>query len=312
MDRKTELIDRLTELRDDLQYGKLKVDDALKQLDNTRDALDSISVPMTGSNNIIRSLLVSFNISNMAEATVLLRYRDDKYHAIEYAGASPYTEELGEMLNSDPYFYRNTDRLEVKGRQQKIYYETMTTEKATYTLLTISESVFFRPSRFHMLSDILMDIIRSGDVILKPLYNDLFEDVVVDINGFLAMGDKSISRIILFRFEYITEFVENIGIVSLIELSDSILNRLNELFREEASIFRISLARFLIFFRNAKNGYDNFLEYQKRGKLDFSYRGIVLPHHHLQISYSQDDTVYDLFEKLFTAQENIKGHEINI
>lgn len=312
MDRITELTGKLTELRDELQYGRLQVDEALKGLERTRDALNSIEVPGTKSNNIIRSFLVNFNISNMAEATILVRYRDEKYHIIEYSGAAPYVEHLTELLSGDPHFYKNTDRLELRGRHQKIYYESMTTEKAAYTLLTISESAFFRPSRFHMLSDILMDIIRSGDVILKPLYNDLFEDVVVDINGLISLEKKDISQVLLFRFEYITDFIENIGIISLIGLSDSILVRLNELFREEASIFRISLARFLIFFRNNRNGYDDFLEYQKRGKLDFSYRGIVLPHQHLKIDYAEEDTVYDLFEKIFTAQEKMAGHDVQI
>ncbi len=312
MERIPELSDRLTELRDELQYGRLTADAALAGLNKIRDAVNTITVPKTENNNIIRSLLVNFNVSNMAEATILIRYRDDKYHVIEYSGAAPYTTQLAALLEDDPHFYKNTDRLELKGKQQKIYFETMTTEKASYTLLTMSESAFFRPSRFHMLSDILMEIIRSGDVLFRPLFNDLFEDVIVDINGFLSSGKNSISRVILFRFEYITDFVENIGIVSLIELSDSIMSRLNELFREEASIFRISLARFLIFFRNSVNGYDNFLEYQKRGKLDFSYRGIVLPHHNLTISYQENDTVYDLFEKIYTVQENIRGNEINL
>ncbi|HPS57611.1 MAG TPA: hypothetical protein PK514_05840 [Spirochaetota bacterium] len=312
MDSITELTDKLTELRDELQYGKLPVDAALAGLEKTRDALSSITVPGSKSNNIMRSFLVNFNVSNMAEATILIRYRDGKHHVIEHSGAAPYTDHLAEMLEEDPYFYRNTDRLEIRGRQQKIYFESMTTEKASYTLLTMSESAFFRPSRFHMLSDIMMDIIRSGDVIFRPLYNDLFEDVVVDISGFIALEKNSISQVILFRFEYITDIIENIGIVSLIGLSDSIRDRLNDLFKEEASIFRISLARFLIFFRNVKNGYDNFLEYQKRGKLDFSYRGIVLPHHHFKISHTENDTVYDLFENIFKAQDNMAGRDVNI
>ena len=248
----------------------------------------------------------------MAEATVLIRYRDDKCLIIEKSGAEPYTGYISELLEGDRYFYKNTDRLEYRGRQQKIFFETMTTEKASYTLLTMSESSFFRPSRFHILSDILMDIIRSGDVILKPLYSDLFEDVIVEINSLLAAESKSIGPITLFKFEYIPDFIKNIGIVSLIELSNSILHRLNDHFREEAFIFRISIARFLIFFRNDKNGYDTFLEYQKKGKLDFSYRGIVLPHHHFRINYQEGDTVYNLFEKIYIAQEKVAGHVIKI
>ena len=312
MDKIKEIEDRLAETRDQILYDALSVDDALAELEKTRDALGRIVVPETGRNNIIRSFLVNFNVSNMAEATILIRYKDETHHIIEHSGVPLCATQISEMLSGDPYFYKNTDTLNINGGRQKIYFESMTTEKASYTLLTISESNFFRPSRFHMLSDILMDIIRSGDVISRPLYNDLFEDVIVDINGFLTNRKKPVSQVILFRFEYISDFIENIGIISLIELSDSILNRLNELFTEKASIFRISLSRFLIFFGDVADASGNMLEYQRRGKLEFSYRGIVLPHHHLAISYTDGDTVYDLFENIFNAQENIISRDLNI
>lgn len=173
MDEIKEIEERLAETRDQMLYDALSVDDALAELEKTRDALSRIAVPATGRKNIIRSFLVNFNISNMAEATVLIRYEDKKRHITEHAGVPLCVTRISEMLAEDPYFYKNTDTLNINGGRQKIYFESMTTEKASYTLLTISESSFFRPSRFRMLSDILMDIIRSGDVIAKPVQRSL-------------------------------------------------------------------------------------------------------------------------------------------
>lgn len=312
MDILKNVIDELTSIRDELKYDRITVDTALKKMGECREVVSKFKDKTVTGSNILNDFFVTFNISNLAEATLLIRYVNENYSIIEAAGSPDYLEYITTLLSSDMYFYKNTDSFERHGINIKIYYEKMVTEKASYTILTVTESVFFMPSRFHMLSDILMDIIRSVDVPVRALYNDLFEDIVIDINRLLLSDKETVRSLFLFKFEYIPVFIENIGIYSILELSDIIMKKLNELFRDEAVIFRISLSRFLIFFTENSSGYETFVTYQKKGKLDFVYRGIVLPHHHMEIPFINGQTIYDIFENIYNSESSIYHSDVAI
>lgn len=310
MDTIENIIDKLENIREELQSDKSSVDSALNKISDYRDTISKLKYTKIHDNNILKNLISTFNISNMAEATLIIKYNDENFEILESSGIIQLLDYINSLLYKDKYFYKFNSALDIYGKTLKVFYETMTTEKSIYTIVSITESSFFKPSRFHMLSDIIMDIIRSSVVSFKPLFNDLFETVLIDINRFLLTGQKDISSLFLLKFEYIPVFIENIGMMSIIELSDSILYKLNELFDKDAVVFRISLSRFIVLFLTSGQGYDNFVNYQKSGKLNFSFRGIVLPHHQLRIPYSEGQTTYDIFENIYSIEKDRLNNSI--
>ena len=71
-----------------------------------------------------------------------------------------------------------------------------------YSLVCFSESKFFKASKFHMLSDILMEYIRLTETVEKPYFNDFFEDSAVQINSFLHKNEAVIRSIYIFKFDH--------------------------------------------------------------------------------------------------------------
>jgi len=313
MDMVGNMIEELTAVRDELQYGQISIDNAMTRLEKCRELIAGVPVSDIKKETIIKEFFITFNKSNMSDLTLLLRTGTGRSEILEAAGSGLYLEHIESMLLENPLFFKDLSSVQIKGGNLRLFHETMITDKASYTLLAITGSFFFKASKFHMLSDIIMDLIRSGDKATKPIYNDLFEDVLVAINTMLYQEKGSIRSIQIFKFEYIPLFIADIGIVSIIELSDSIYARLNEAFRDRASIFRISLDSFLVFFmKESGTGELHDETVHKKVKLDFVYRGIVLPRFNGVIPYRDSMTVYDLFEEIYSTGRILIDGDIEV
>jgi len=216
---------------------------------------------------------------------------------IESAGSDFIQDQFNLLYETDSDFYKNTDSLKVKDINYRMFYESMEIEKGVYTIVTITESVFFKPSKFHMLADIILDIIRSTAVSRASIFNDLFEETVIGINSYLSTTDVTDSQFYLFKFENIYDFFLKMGLEIIIELSEAIKIKLKDVFGDKASIFRFSLSEYIVIAPTDPPPQIRFSDLNNRNVIDFSYKGIVLQHRCIKIPH-QNKSIYDTFETI--------------
>jgi hypothetical protein len=217
---------------------------------------------------------------------------------IESSGSDFILDEFNFLYETDIGFYKNIESLKVKNSTYRIFFESMEMEKGVYTIVTITESVFFKPSKFHMLSDIIMDIVRSTAASRVSMFNDLFEDTVIGINSYLSSEDVVDSEFYLFKFENIYDFFLKMGLEIIIELSEAIKTKLTEVFGNNTSIFRFSLSEYIVIAPSVSSQLIRFSDLNNRNVIDFSYKGVVLQHRCIKIPH-ENKSIYDIFETIF-------------
>lgn len=294
----SEALKDLIEIRELLKSGDISPSYASEALQTKRGEVipPHISVDPESENSQLKSFLVNFNVNNFADCTVIINSDNSSNQFIECAGDKGLINEIGLRLDSDSFFFRGTDEFESLEVPYKLLHETMELDSMFYTVLTLTSSTHFRPSSFHILCDIIMDLIRLYNLKSKPVFNDFFESVIVDLNRLMSELNNDPEKIYMYKFNHLDSLFGNIGMSSVLELSDCIVSTLQKFYGDNAGIFKISLTVFIVV--TERNDQPGGLEYSEKG-LNFLYRGIVLPYTCMGIPYETGSTVYTIFEKIF-------------
>ncbi len=291
----SELYGMKSSIRDN-SFNRFNIAGLLKEAESETSSL--ITTNSDKGNSLIKNLIVTFNIKNFSDFTMLFLRKSGQMQIVESAGSDFILDEFNLLHETDIEFYKNTESLKIKDNSYRIFYESMEIEKGVYTILTVTESVFFKPSKFHMLSDIIMDIVRSTAVSRVSMYNDLFEDTVIGINSYLSTTKVVDSDFYLFKFENINDFFLKMGLEIIIELSEAVKIKLAEVFGDNSSIFRFSLSEYIVIAPSSVSQQIIFSDLNNRNVIDFSYKGVVLQHRCIKIPH-ENKSIYDIFETIF-------------
>jgi len=256
--------------------------------------------------SIIKSLLITFNTSSFSDFTILFITSSDNIEIIEYAGNESIFKEFKILNETEKYFYKDINEIKINGEDFRIFYESMENNNGVYTILTMTESVFFKPSKFHMLGDIIMDVIRSADMSESGVYNDLFEDTSVGISSYLASNDIKNCRFYLFKFDNIYDFFLKMGLEIIIELSETISNKLTEFFGDKSANFRFSLSEYIVILSDSNSPENRISDLNNGNIINFKYKGIVLQHRCIKIPYNGTKSVYNIFESIYQISSSNK------
>ena len=232
MTTKDEQLAGLLETKDSIQNNNFdpdKVKDLLKRMDSI--LLDKSLNIADQKSNLIKSFLITFNINNFSDFTVLFIASDDDSRLIEYAGNELILNEFQNLIQADNKFYKEIDRIKFKENSFRIFFESMENDNGVYTVLTVTESVFFKPSKFHMLCDILMDIIRSTDKSRGSIFNDLLigiqsisfnksftlsgSKLLFCIESFISSRPANCSFLVVINYPMISNLNQNIFLIFL-------------------------------------------------------------------------------------------------
>ena len=304
MNKKSDLFDELLEMKNSIQNNNFDINsvpDELSKIDTiiNKNCLLNESI----KNNIIKSFFTTFNVSNFSDLTILFISYPDSTKIIEYAGNIDLYNKLKEIIETDKDFFKNIDSIKIKDIKFRFYFESMKNNSGLYTIVTITESRFFMPSKFHMLSDIIMDLIRSSDMSTDSVFNDLFEDTAIQINNSISSDNKDLSELYLFKFENIYNFFLKMGLEIIIELSETIKKKLIESFGDNSTIFRFSLSEYIVISSKLISEDTKYSELNNGNLLDFNYKGIVLQHRCIKIPYTKTQSVYDIFQTIFSIDK---------
>ncbi len=309
MDKTLEL---LFELRDNISDEHISSAQAVSKLNDIENSLtDKTVAAANGSSEPLKSIMITFNIHNYSDMTMLFAIKNSYVTIIEKTGDRKLCNNIEQFLMDDPFFFRGIERLETGGRYYRLFFESMTIADTVYTVMSLTLSYNFRSTRFHILCDILLDYILNAKTEKKGLFNDFFDDKMIEFTQFLTSSGKHEPVVFLFRYEYISEFFNRIGLSTIIEMSREIKNRLKELFGDEVSIITISLSSYIVI-TSKENKNSNFEKITSKKRIDFAFKGIVLPYTVIQVPYKKDNSVYDIFENVYLLNNHIRNGEVRI
>jgi len=307
-----EMFSELLEAKNSIQNNNFNIERDKKLFEKVNSYLISSATGNASlynvnmKSNIFKSFMVTFNVSNFSDLTVLFITSKNTTRILEYAGREELYDEFKKLLDSSINFYKDLDKIKFRGSSFRIFHESMENANGIYTILTVTESIFFKPSQFHILCDILMDITRSTDISTESVFNDLFEDTIIGINSYLAANRINDSEFYLFKFENIYDFFLKMGLEVIIELSDIINKKLIEVFGDRSSIFRFSLSEYIVIQKGNITSDSGFSDLNKCDVIDFNYKGILLQHRFIKIPYKNDQSIYDVFENIFLINDTSK------
>lgn len=305
MTLKDKLYTELLDTKYQIQNNRFNIDHIKESFNQIESKLNNHSSDSINSkSNIIKSLLITFNISNFSDLTIIFNISAGVVSIIEYAGNAKLFDEFNRLISDELYFYKQIDVLKIKEETYRIFYETMENNKGSNIILTITESSYFKPSKFHMLGDIIMDIIKSNDMSQESVFNDLFEDTVIEINNYISNNNINDSEFYLFKFENIYDFFIKMGLEIIIELSETIKKTLSVFFNNNSAFFRISLSEYIVI--SSKDFYKDNRISDLNNRLDFIYKGIVLQYRCSKIPVKNNKSIYDIFENIYLINNSIK------
>lgn len=293
----------ISESRDLLTNDDIPISEAVSALNQYKtSAAELIPVKKNGSFSSLKSFLAVFNLNNFADLTILMFTDKSGYRVLENAGNEALFRSFIDLMAQDSRFYVGVEKVKMTGNSFKIFHETMDMGDASYKIITFTESSFFRPTSFHILCDIVMDMIKLIKHRPSQSYYDFFENLSVEINSFFTKTSPIGPGIAyLFTFDQIINFFKNSGLSMILEFSAEIESRLASLFVYRSGIFRLTLSRFLVI--TDLDG-DNEKKFQKciEKKADFILRGVVLPYACSAVKFGEERNAYSILEKIIKAE----------
>jgi len=311
MDKAVNMMNQLMEFREGLKADYLSPEQVEIDLEKIAGQIDLLQVESSQKSNPLKSLMVVFNQSNYADMTVFFSKKGELPTIIEIAGESKLCEIISGFLKDDPGFYSSMEKLEISGEYYRVFSESMYLEDVVYTMLSVTLSKNFRSSDFHMLCDMVMDYTRSSRLSRDGIFCDLFDDTLIEMNSYITDLSKTKPFVYFFRYQYITDFFQKIGLATLIEMSDSLKVKLAELFGEDSYIIRISLSSYIVIALDTEEK-RNIKQYMDKNKINFIYKGIVLPYMVIEIPYENSHSSYDIFENVYYLDNYLKLGDVRI
>lgn len=312
MDNARNLIEDVSELKENISNEYISPEEAISRIREMESSIkSSIKLSGAGKYGALKSLMITFNVSNFSDMTVFFAVKGTNCMIIERTGDTFLCGKVEEFLEDAPGFYRDLERIEIGGEYYRLFFESMTTDDTIYTVMSLTTSSSFRSTRFHILCDLLMDYIRSAKEDRRGLFNDLFDDIMIDLTRFISVSDENEPVVFFFRYEYISAFFTRIGLATIIEMSGHIKQKLIELFGNEAAIIRLSLSSYVVVLPG-NAGITDLNKFTTRNRINFIFKGIVLPYTVVQVPYKKENSIYDIFENVYLLNNYIRDGDVRI
>lgn len=312
MDNVKVLIEQINELKENIIDDLISTEQAITSLNDFENRYKVLPLAQFGEKSTaLKSLLILFNITNFSDVSILFYNNNSDLSVIEEAGNRSLCRKIEEFIKDDPLFYKWIEKIEFGGLYFRLFAESMIKENSVYTLISLTSSRNFRSTRFHVLCDIIMDYLKSIGETKKGIYNDLFDYTIIELTKFISLFEDNEPAVFFFRYEYISEFFNKIGIAAIIEMSHYIKQKLIELFGNSISVIRLSLSNYVVVAPRNEGGAD-FGAMITRNRINFSYKGILLPYTVVEVPYKKENSIYDIFENVNLLNNYLCDGDIRI
>jgi hypothetical protein len=223
---------------------------------------------------------------------------------IDYAGDDILLNECKLLTESDNQFFKNMDSIKIKNSNYRSFYESRNFNGTDYIILSMTESNFFKPDKFHILCNIVFDIIEYTQTSDETIFRDLFEQTIIDIDNYTNENKIIDSELFLFKFNIYDSF-NTIELGIMLDISESIKEQLKKIFNFRASIFRFSLSEYIVIPEKDYIPIYTVSDLNNSNEIIFKYMGVVLQHNCTKIS-SENQSIYNIFENIYTTRKDKK------
>jgi hypothetical protein len=134
-------------------------------------------------------------------------------------------------------------------------------------------------------------------------YLDLFEQTIIDINNYLNGNEITDSELFLFTFNKIYDSFNTMDLGIILDISESIKEKLKIIFNQKAAIFRFSLAEYIVIPENDYIPEHTMSDFNNSHVINFTYKGVVLRHSCTKISFD-NHSIYKIFENIYDIKKN--------
>jgi len=248
--------------------------------------------------NILKNLLITFNLTYLSDITLILDLSSDILNILSYAGDEILLNEFRVLMESDNQFFKNMNSIKIKNSSYDLIYESLNLNDNVYAILSMTESKLFKPEKFHVLCNMIFDIIRYSHASDETIFRDLFEQTVIDINNYIDDNQITDSELFLFKFNKIYDSFHTMDLGIILDISESIKEQLKIIFKQRVAIFRFSLSEYIVIPENDYMPEYTISDLNNANEINFKYKGVVLKHSCTKISFD-NQSIYNIFENIY-------------
>jgi len=301
-----EFLAELEEIKNSIINKSFNLDQVENSLLKIEESLDKASkFNIANKSNVLKSLLITFNLNNLSDITFILNLSSDKLNIIEYAGDEILLNEFKVLIESDNQFFKNTESIKIKSGNYRLFYESLNFDDTVYIILSMTESILFKQEKFNILCNIVFDIIKYIHTSDKTIFRDLFEQTVIDIDSHISGNSITDSDLFLFKFNKIYDSFYTVELGIMLDISESIKEQLKKIFNDRAVIFRFSLSEYIVIPEKDYIHQHTISDLNNSSDIKFTYKGVVLQHNCTKIS-PENQSIYNIFENIYSTEKSKK------
>ncbi len=265
--------------------------------------------------NIISGLCYYNNIENFSLLSGIYHLSSKKTTQIAYYGS--------ESLNSKTMNTILDNINNIKGNRMimiqpdgshmlhPIYVYPLFTEKNDKIVFaTVSSSTYFSKEKFSAEGKLfkeLFSITRPESHYLEVNY---FDKISNKIDKYLQVNvdDEYYIQATLFVFNIIEKIFNHLGIHSLIDISNLIMDNLKSNFKENSECFALSVRDYLVLQKLRKDCKSD----EKKTNIEFRYNDINIPYKTLNLDLETGDSIHNFWNKILLFEYYLEADDINI
>ena len=303
---KEKLLSELEEIKNSIINKSFNLDHVENSLFGIEESLDKApKFNAAYKPNMLKSLLITFNLTNLSDITLILNLSSEQLNIIDYAGDDILLNEVKLLTESDNQFFKNTDSIKIKKSNYSLFHGSLNLNGTDYIILSMTESSLFKPDKFHVLCSIVFDIIQYTHTSDETIFRDLFEQTIIDMDNYTNENKIIDSELFLFKFNEIYDSFHTIELGIMLDISESIKEHLKKIFNFKASIFRFSLSEYIVIPEKDYIPAYTISDLNNSTEIIFKYKGVVLQHSCTKIS-SENQSIYNIFENIYTTKKDKK------
>ncbi|MCU0820950.1 MAG: hypothetical protein MUC95_00560 [Spirochaetes bacterium] len=294
--------------------GSLQLKDAevvFKKLSETYKTLEAESIKHEGP-SILKGLCYYNSIENFSilSGVYFLDPRD----------INPFTYHGDNSLNTKAMNKILTNKKEIKNNQvimiqpdemllHPVYvYPVLLDKNEMVVLATVSSSPYFSKEKFYFtgkLLSVLFSIRRDDFHFIKLNY---FDEISKEIEKIIKenIDDDHYIEATLFVFKSVEMIFSHLGLKTLVDVSDSIVNILKTSYQENSRCFSLSIRDYIVILKKRKGEKAK----SKKKRLNFIYKDINIPFKTMEIEIDKVDSIHNFWEKILLFENYLETGDI--
>jgi len=299
------LIFSITKLLQNYSNGTLLFDEAKNEYQKLLDTYQKINKYEKSDkpSSLLNGFCYYHNINNFSIFSGIFRIHSNNITSIVSYGDNKLKQKISNSIQNNLNLIK-TDKISKISSDvnseltHTIYIFPIEFYKNNITIfISLSSSSFFSYDKFSYQGKIMKELFYFLSKDFHPPNLNFFDKTVNETKKYLLQNidDEYYIKVNLYVFKKMSKIFSNMGIDSLIEACNKIIETLKINFRDSI-FFTISPEEYLVLIRLKRNeGKDD-----KAKKIDFIYKDITIPYTTAMFNFEDKESIYILLEKIFS------------